>query len=130
MTRYFINSSSALNSTKIVQIIHSLYNNQELQIILSLVRKLLQGDRNVRAGKFKRMHPVAIDDIGIISPYKRQCRNIVSACKHNGWPDIKVGSVEIFQGQEKPVIIVSTVRSQMETIGFLNNWRVSLGQLE
>ena len=45
------------------------------------------------------------------------------------WTEIMVGSTEQFQGQEKKVIIISTVRSQVELIkedfefnlGFLKN---------
>lgn len=71
------------------------------------------------------MRKMSQSDIGIISPYKKQCRNISNACRHNGWNNIKVGPVEVFQGQENPVIIVSTVRSDMNSIGFLDNWRVN-----
>lgn len=63
-------------------------------------------------------------DIGIISPYRRQCEELVEMCELSGYYDIQIGSVEVFQGQEKPIIIVSTVRSQMDNIGFLNNKKV------
>lgn len=35
-------------------------------------------------------------------------------------------SVELFQGKEKSVIIISTVRSGQQDIGFLNNPKVSI----
>lgn len=72
------------------------------------------------------MPEITADDIGIVSPYKKQTRNIVNALKHQKLGDVKVGSVEVFQGQEKPVIIVTTVRSKMNNVGFLSNWRVSI----
>lgn len=66
------------------------------------------------------------NDIGIISPYRRQCEQLTEQCARNGYSGIQIGSVEIFQGQEKPIIIVSTVRSQMDNIGFLNSKKVKL----
>lgn len=69
------------------------------------------------------------NDIGIISPYRRQCEQLTEQCARNGYPGIQIGSVEIFQGQEKPIIIVSTVRSQMDSIGFLNSKKVGIRQL-
>lgn len=68
---------------------------------------------------------ISQSDIGIISPYRRQCEQLTEKCQSNGYPDIQIGSVEIFQGQEKPIIIISTVRSQMDKIGFLNSKKVA-----
>ncbi|KAG4067906.1 hypothetical protein HA402_010592 [Bradysia odoriphaga] len=62
-------------------------------------------------------------DIGVISPYKKQCTQIEDACRRKGWRDIMISSVEQYQGKEKKIIIVSTVRSQSDNIGFLNNFR-------
>lgn len=64
-------------------------------------------------------------DIGIISPYRKQCEELTERCAKKGWPEIKIGSVEVFQGQEKPIIIVSTVRSNMNNIGFLESKKVN-----
>lgn len=36
-----------------------------------------------------------------------------------------ISSVEQFQGKEKKIIIVSTVRSKSDNVGFLNNFRVN-----
>ncbi|KIO33700.1 hypothetical protein M407DRAFT_229531 [Tulasnella calospora MUT 4182] len=68
--------------------------------------------------------------IGVISPYNAQCQKIRTAIKVQN-PAVKVGSVEEFQGQERRVIIISTVRSSIEyvefdlrhTLGFVANER-------
>ena len=43
-------------------------------------------------------------------------------CKLGKWSNIKVGSAELFQGQEKRVIIVSLVRAS--SLGFLSDKKV------
>ncbi|XP_069765517.1 RNA helicase Mov10l1 isoform X5 [Narcine bancroftii] len=73
--------------------------------------------------------PVQPCDIGIITPYQKQVQKIRVLLRSVNLEDIKVGSVEEFQGQEKMVIIVSTVRSNEENLyedvrnvlGFLSN---------
>ncbi|XP_071960660.1 RNA helicase Mov10l1-like [Antedon mediterranea] len=61
---------------------------------------------------------VEAQDCGIITPYRKQVEKIRLLLTSVGIDDIKVGSVEEFQGQEKPVIIISTVRSGEDYIGF------------
>ncbi|TKS73686.1 RNA helicase [Collichthys lucidus] len=77
----------------------------------------------------KLYNPVNASDIGIIAPYKKQCEKIRMLLAKVGLSDIKVGSVEMFQGQEFVVIILSTVRSNesvesedlQSSLGFLSN---------
>ena len=64
-------------------------------------------------------------DIGIVTPYKLQKQKIQEKLKKRGWNDIAVGTVETFQGQEKDVIIISTVRS----VVYQHNHRVHIGFL-
>lgn len=65
-------------------------------------------------------------DIGVVSPYKLQCRKIEYACKSNQFNDITIGTTEVFQGQEKKVMIISTVVSRREHPGrFVSNPQVS-----
>uniref|UniRef100_A0A8C4HEP8 RNA helicase n=1 Tax=Dicentrarchus labrax TaxID=13489 RepID=A0A8C4HEP8_DICLA len=74
-------------------------------------------------------NPLDASDIGIIAPYKKQCEKIRVLLGKVGLSDIKVGSVEEFQGQEFLVIIISTVRSNesvesddlQSALGFLSN---------
>lgn len=93
----------------------SSYNDLEVDITLSYLRKIFKLSTRT----------ISQQDIGIISPYRRQCEKLIEQCELNGYNDIQIGSVEIFQGQEKPIIIVSTVRSQMNQIGFLDSKKVN-----
>lgn len=51
------------------------------------------------------------ENVGIIAPYRQQSAKLRQILKSLDLPLPKIGSVEEFQGQEKPVIIVTTVRS-------------------
>ncbi|XP_065937840.1 RNA helicase Mov10l1 [Magallana gigas] len=61
---------------------------------------------------------VAPDDIGIITPYRKQVEKIRLLIDKLGMERVKVGSVEEFQGQQRKVIIISTVRANERMIGF------------
>lgn len=61
---------------------------------------------------------ITTDDIGIITPYRKQVEKIRLLIDRLGIDEVKIGSVEEFQGQERQVIIISTVRSNEELIGF------------
>ncbi|XP_030381830.1 helicase MOV-10 isoform X2 [Scaptodrosophila lebanonensis] len=61
-------------------------------------------------------------DIGIIAPYAAQVRLLKESMIKLGYHDIEVGCVEAYQGREKPIILVSLVRSFFN-LGFLRNPR-------
>ncbi|XP_007952952.1 RNA helicase Mov10l1 [Orycteropus afer afer] len=71
---------------------------------------------------------VSASDIGVITPYRKQVEKIRILLRTVDLMDIKVGSVEEFQGQEYLAIIISTVRSNEDRfeddrffLGFLSN---------
>uniref|UniRef100_A0A1A9WWT9 C2H2-type domain-containing protein n=1 Tax=Glossina brevipalpis TaxID=37001 RepID=A0A1A9WWT9_9MUSC len=93
----------------------SLFNLVELGVVMDYVKDLMYYGINGE--------PVNQTDIGIISPYKKQYQCIQEQLNLRKWYKIETGAVESFQGREKPIIIVSFVRSRTETLGFLNNPR-------
>uniref|UniRef100_A0A8C4TZI7 RNA helicase n=1 Tax=Falco tinnunculus TaxID=100819 RepID=A0A8C4TZI7_FALTI len=109
----------------------SFFNTAEIEVLVHYLKKLLQS-----RGK-GGCPSVSPKDIGIISPYRKQVEKIRKAITSldptlRSLPDIsllKVGSVEEFQGQERCIILISTVRSCSEylqldqdfKLGFLKN---------
>ncbi|RDY10645.1 putative RNA helicase SDE3, partial [Mucuna pruriens] len=97
----------------------SWFNRIEASKVIEVVRRVIAG------GSIKE------ENIGIITPYRQQVLKIKQTLESLDMPEIKVGSVEQFQGQEKEVIIVSTVRStikhnefdRVHCLGFLSNYR-------
>ncbi|XP_076272336.1 putative RNA helicase armi isoform X1 [Rhynchophorus ferrugineus] len=59
---------------------------------------------------------VKAEDIGIITPYTKQVREIRQMIRQADFDVPKVGTVEDFQGQEFEVVLLSTVRSGQEFV--------------
>lgn len=57
-----------------------------------------------------------------MSPYRAQCKFLQMECRKLK-AEIAIGTAEIFQGQEKDVIIISTVQTKGD-IGFVKDERV------
>ncbi|XP_023798010.1 putative helicase MOV-10 [Cyanistes caeruleus] len=109
----------------------SFFNTAEIEVLVHYLKKLLQSQGK---GSCPSVSP---KEIGIISPYRKQVEKIRKAITSldpdlQKLPDIrqlKVGSVEEFQGQERHVILISTVRScstylqfdQTFRLGFIKN---------
>ncbi|KAJ8688671.1 hypothetical protein PTI98_013429 [Pleurotus ostreatus] len=94
------------------------------------IHEAVQVQAYVEALRSNKRIRINDDDIGVIAPYHAQVLRIrrTLQAKADG---VKVGSVEEFQGQERKVIIISTVRSSREfveydlrhTLGFVANPR-------
>ncbi|MEE6512435.1 hypothetical protein FKM82_019425 [Ascaphus truei] len=106
----------------------SFFNVNEIEQLMFYLSALLETQ-----GK-KGLAKISPKDIGIISPYRKQVEKLRKAIdiKLKNMADIKelkVGSVEEFQGQERKVILISTVRSSQDyvkidedfSLGFLKN---------
>ncbi|XP_014214561.1 putative helicase mov-10-B.1 [Copidosoma floridanum] len=97
----------------------SIFNTSEVEIVIDYVMKLV--------GKHLGNSVVKQSDIGIITPFTQQKLKLKNALAQKNFENIDVGTVELFQGQEKDIIIMSTVRSKIFKhderyhIGFLSN---------
>lgn len=92
----------------------SLINDNEVAIVNYYVDSLLRVGINGQK--------VYQEDIGIISPYRAQRENMILIFK-GSYPHVEVGTIDSFQGREKKIIIISTVRSKNVTAGFLADER-------
>ncbi|KAG8867123.1 hypothetical protein FRC20_006671 [Serendipita sp. 405] len=98
----------------------SFFNVEEASLVKEYVQRLKED---------KRLKLVD-ENIGVISPYNAQCSKIRLLLSKFA-KGIKVGSVEEFQGQERRVMIISTVRSNIDfvqsdithSLGFIANPR-------
>ena len=95
----------------------SFFNPEEVVTVMNYIKQLLEDP----------VLQVKEDEIGVISPYRRQCQKI--RMKLGESSEVMVGTTEEFQGQERRIILVTTVRSnpdylqqdQLAKIGFLKN---------
>jgi predicted DNA helicase len=63
-------------------------------------------------------------DIGIITPYSAQVANLCNKIPYDEYKGLEISTVDGFQGREKEIIIISTVRSNEDgNIGFLRDLR-------
>ena len=82
----------------------SSYNKDQVQKIIELLEQI---DRALNQRKIRKT-------IGIITPYnaqKRRLRSEVEKCGFKNFDEIKIDTVDAFQGEEADIIIYSTVKT-------------------
>ena len=90
---------------------YSYYNEKEIYHVYGVVHRL------IKAG-------VKPEEIGIITPYNAQKYKLYDKFSNDKYDNLKIESVDGFQGMEKRFIIISTVRSNPSgKIGFMDEPR-------
>ncbi|XP_009072773.1 PREDICTED: putative helicase MOV-10, partial [Acanthisitta chloris] len=104
----------------------SFFNTSEIEVLVQYLKKLLQSQGR------RGCPTVSPKEIGVISPYRKQVEKIRRAITSldpvlknlSDISQLKVGSVEEFQGQERRVILISTVRSCSRYFQIDENFRL------
>lgn len=99
---------------------HSWFNDAEVNEVYSTIKQLLPPDSRKNGLK-----TITQSDIGVVTPYRKQRHKIIQKLRRYNLDDVTVGTAEIFQGKEKPIMIISAVRSDGK-LGFVSEERVSL----
>lgn len=88
-------------------------NPDEAAVVMEVVRRLVA------------RHDVAVDDIGVITPYNGQVTVLRELrARDDALKNLEVSTVDGFQGREKEAIIISAVRSNASgEVGFLSDSR-------
>jgi len=90
----------------------SFFNPEEVVTVMDYVDQVLA------------MPGMMEEDIGVITPYRRQVQKIRGRLVEKNRRGVTVGTTEEFQGQERKVIILSTVRSSPEYVHIDNQYRL------
>jgi superfamily I DNA and/or RNA helicase len=83
----------------------SFFNKHETTICVQFVQKLIRSE-NLQ---------IQYDDIAIITPFRAQVLRLRKELRKIGAYGVGVGQIEDYQGQEKAIVIISTVLTEAET---------------
>lgn len=97
----------------------SSYNKDQVQKIIELLEQI---DRALNQRKIRKT-------IGIITPYnaqKRRLRSEVEKCGFKNFDELKIDTVDAFQGEEADIIIYSTVKTYGNLSFLLDSKRLNV----
>jgi predicted RecB family nuclease len=84
---------------------------EEAEVVAGAVAQLVRGTVTLEGGAPR---PFAQHDVLVVAPYNAQRRLIGERLKEIGLGDVRVGTVDKFQGQEAPVVFYSMTTSSDE----------------
>jgi predicted RecB family nuclease len=99
---------------RIVEVPHEGNSNaspEEAAVVADLVRGLLG---RLWRNRDDQLAPVSVEQIMVVTPYNAQIRAIQSAAASAGLSDLRVGTVDKFQGREAPIVMYSMATSSAD----------------
>jgi superfamily I DNA and/or RNA helicase len=106
-------SGSGLRFIEVAHEGHSRKSPEEAAVVVDAVETLMHGTVTLD-GSGPR--PLRASDVLIVSPYNAQRRLISEQLAAIGLGDVRVGTVDKFQGQEAPVVFYSMATSSGEAL--------------
>lgn len=91
-------------------------NDTEIGEVVSIVQRLLPPH-----SKTEGLKRIPQWQIGVVTPYHAQNYKILQALQAVNLGKVDVGTAESFRGKQKPVMIISTVRSVSEPFNFVES---------
>jgi uncharacterized protein len=88
-------------------------SEEEAERVVELFRELLTGGARF-TDRHGASHALGPADLLVVAPYNAQVSRIRARLAEAGWPDVRVGTVDKFQGQEAPVAIYSLASSSAD----------------
>jgi predicted RecB family nuclease len=85
-------------------------NSQDSPEEATAIVQLVQNLQRCSLRNGDRVRPITLEDILVVAPYNMQVRRLKSALP----PGSRIGSVDKFQGQEAPIVIVSMCSSSSD----------------
>lgn len=85
---------------------------EEADAIVALIRHLI--GRAWQPDEREPQRPVEPGDVIVVAPYNAQVQLLRSVFEHAGLSDVRVGTVDKFQGQEAPIAVLSLTTSSAD----------------
>ncbi len=106
----------------------------EASAIVAMVDRLFAGTVSLNGASPRALRS---DDILVVTPFNAQRKLLRAALEERGYPHIRVGTVDSFQGQEAPIVFYSMATSSGEdlprTVEFLfekNRFNVAISRAQ
>ncbi|TFC81108.1 TM0106 family RecB-like putative nuclease [Cryobacterium sp. TmT2-59] len=129
-TRLLEGVAPGLHVVPVTHVGNSVQSPEEAAVVVSLVRSLLVssvpessvlvspglGRRWTDPTEGRREDPLTEADVIVVTPYNAQLNTVREALAAAGFPRVRVGTVDKFQGQEAAIAIVTLAASSAEDV--------------
>jgi predicted RecB family nuclease len=104
-----------LHTVPVRHVGNSVESSEEASVVVSLVLSVL-GARWTDPTEDRFDEPITAADLIVVTPYNAQLALVKEALVAAGLPDVRVGTVDKFQGQEAAIAIVSLAASSADDV--------------
>ena len=88
-------------------------SSQEAAVVARTIASMVGASWTDRDGRTAALHP---EDFMVVAPYNAQVRRLRQALAAAALPEVEVGTVDKFQGQEAPIVFYSMATSSIDDV--------------